>query len=305
MRLITKYLFIILVLLGSSHLLAQNGNNPFELKHRQEPASTEVETTDIQEIDNRLIKSNNPFDVVEQPINKPTPTLSSPKSSNSKIKEVASETSKNYLFWTFFVVLAFFTTVVALARKRLEQSYQAFLNDNYLRQLHRVNQGKFSLGYFLLYLLFFVNVGIFIFLTANYFNANLPKTFGSIALVCLGVGAAFLIKHGLLFYVEKIFPISKEVKLYSFTIMIFSIILGIALLPINIFAAFASEGLTKIAIWIGLGAILAIYSFRSLRGLSIGSRYVMLHSFHFLLYLCAVEILPVLILIKFVLLRID
>lgn len=307
MRLITKYLFIILVLLGSSHLLAQNGNNPFELKHRQQPTSTEIEPTDIQETDNRLIKSNNPFDVVEQPIitPKPTPSLSSPQESNSKIKEVISETSKNYLFWTFFVVFAFFTTVVALARKRLEQSYQAFLNDNYLRQLHRVNQGKFSFGYFLLYLLFFINAGIFIFLAANYFNANLPKTYGSIALVCLGVGIAFLIKHGLLFYVEKIFPVSKEVKLYSFTIMIFSIILGIALLPINIFAAFASEGLTKIAIWIGLGAILAIYSFRSLRGLSIGSRYVMLHSFHFLLYLCAVEILPVLILIKFVLLRID
>jgi len=153
--------------------------------------------------------------------------------------------------------------------------------------------------------LFFINAGIFIYLAGNYFNANLPKNFISVAFVCLGVGIAFSIKHGLLFYIEKIFPISKEIKLYSFTIMIFSIVLGIALLPINIFAAFAPEGLTKMAIWIGLGSILAIYSFRSLRGLSIGSRYMMLHSFHFLLYLCAVEILPVLILVKFVLLRVD
>lgn len=306
MRLITKYLFIILVLLGSSHLLAQNGNNPFELKHRQQPTSTEVEATDLQETDNRLIKSNNPFDVVEQPIIKSTPSLSSSTSTTTpKIEEVPNETSKNYLFWTFFVVFAFFTTVVALSRKRIEQSYQAFLNDNYLRQLHRMNQGKFSFGYFLLYLLFFINAGVFVYLTANYYNANLPKNFGSIALVSLGIGIAFLIKHGLLFYVEKIFPISKEVKLYSFTIMIFSIILGLVLLPINIFAAFAYEGLTKIAIWIGVGSILAFYSFRSLRGLSIGSRYMMLHSFHFLLYLCAVEILPVLILVKFILLRID
>ena len=303
MRLITKYLFITLVLLGCSSLFAQNGNNPFELKHRQTSAPSEIE--DAQETDNRLIKSNNPFDIADQPIIKTKKPLSSEKSPNPNIKEAAAETNKNYLFWTFFIVLAFFTTVVALARKRLEQSYQAFLNDNYLRQLHRVNQGKFSLGYFLLYLLFFINAGIFIYLAGNYYNANLPKNFISIALVCLGVTIAFSIKHGLLYYIEKIFPISKEIKLYSFTIMIFSIVLGITLLPINIFAAFASEGLTKSAIWIGLGAILAIYSFRSLRGLSIGSRYMMLHSFHFLLYLCAVEILPVLILIKIVLLRID
>ncbi len=303
MRLITKYLFILLILLVSSPLFAQNGNNPFELKHRQQP--TEIENTTIPETDNRLIKSNNPFDVVEQPINKPSSSIATQKSKNPKITEVAPETSKNYLFWTFFVVLAFFTSIIALSRKRLEQSYQAFLNDNYLRQLHRVNQGSFSFGYSLLYLLFFINAGIFIYLTAIYFNANLPQNFVSIALVCLGVGIIHLIKHGLLFYIEKIFPISKEVKLYSFTIMIFSIILGIVLLPINIFATFASGGLTKIAIWIGLGAILAIYSFRSLRGLSIGSKYMMLHSFHFLLYLCAVEILPVLILVKIVLLRID
>jgi len=142
MRLITKYLFIILVLLGGSQLFAQNGSNPFELKHRQTPSPTETKVP--QETDNRLIKSNNPFDIAEQPVIKVTAPLSSEKSPNSNIKEVAAETNKNYLFWIFFIVLAFFTTVVALARKRLEQSYQAFLNDNYLRQLHRVNQGSFE-----------------------------------------------------------------------------------------------------------------------------------------------------------------
>jgi len=303
MKLITKYLFFILILLGVSHLTAQNGRNPFELKHRQQPTASE--TTNVPATDNQLIKSNNPFDIVEQPIKTTTALPSSTTASNPKVVEVPTETNKNYLFWTFFVVLAFFTTVVALSRKRLEQSYQAFLNDNYLRQLHRVNQGNFSLGYFLLYLLFFINTGIFIYLAANYFNANLPKNFTTIGLICLGVGLAFLIKHSLLFYIEKIFPISKEIKLYSFTIMIFSIILGLVLLPINIFAAFVAEEGTQIAIWIGLGAILAIYSFRSLRGLSIGSRYMMLHSFHFLLYLCAIEILPILVLIKLVLLRLE
>lgn len=283
---------------------AQSSANPFELKHRLAPEAVidaKTETTDA-----RLIQSGNPFDIAAQPIQK---TIAAPitntKTKSQQKTDTDSTTSKNHLFWVFFLVLAFFTTVISIARKRLEQSYRAFLNDNFLRQLHRVNQGSFSLSYFLLYVSFFLNAGIFIYLTANYFGAQLPQSFSGIFLVCIGVALAFMFKHLLLFFVQSVFPISKEIKLYSFSVMVFSIILGIILLPVNILGAFAPEGLAKIAIWGGLGAILAIYLFRSLRGLSVGSRYIMLHSFHFLLYLCAVEILPVVVLLKFILLKMN
>ncbi len=298
MRLITKYFILFLVLLGNNLLLSQNGTNPFELKHRQEPTATEEE----QPADTRLIKTDNPFDIAEQPVEKGTAKKTIPK---KDLNKETTETSSNYLFWVFVTLLAFFTTVVALSRKKLEQSYRAFFNDNYCRQLHRANQGSFSLGYFLLYVLFFLNLGIFIFLLANHYGAGIPQNFGMLALICLGVGAAFAGKHFLLYFLEKVFPFDKEIKLYSFTIMIFSIILGIILLPVNIFAAFTAEGLKNVVIWGGLGAILATYSFRSLRGISIGSKHIMLHSFHFLLYLCAVEILPLVVILKFILLRIE
>lgn len=303
MRLIIKYLFFTLILLVGHTLFAQNGDNPFELKHRLDnQATTDSET---EETDTRVIKSGNPFDIVTESVQK-SAAITPPKVVNPKKNTIPdTERSKNYLFWVFFLVLAFFTTVVSITRKRLEQSYRAFLNDNFLRQLHRVNQGSFSLSYFLLYLSFFLNAGIFIYLAANYFGANLPQNFSWVFLVCLGASLAFLFKHLLLLFIRAVFPISKEVKLYSFSIMVFSIILGIVLLPINILAAFAPVGLIKIAIWGGLGAIIVIYLFRVLRSLSIASRYIMLHSFHFLLYLCAVEILPIIVLLKFILLRMD
>ncbi len=304
MKLIIKYFFITLVLLGSNTLLAQNGSNPFELKHRLDTEA--VMETEAAAVDNRIIKTDNPFDIVEQPIQQSvTTTTPTPPVEESSNRLPKAETSKNYLIAVFFVVLAFFTAVISIARKKLEQSYRAFLNDNFLRQLHRVNQGSFSLSYFLLYLSFFLNAGIFIYLAANYFGANLPQSIGWVFLICLGVTLAFLIKHLLLLFTQSVFPISKEIKLYSFSIMVFSIILGIVLLPVNILVAFAPAGLAKIGIWGGLGAIIATYLFRSLRGISIASKYMMLHSFHFLLYLCAVEILPVVVLLKFILLRMN
>jgi hypothetical protein len=86
--------------------------------------------------------------------------------------------------------------------------------------------------------------------------------------------------------------------------MLFNILLGLVLLPINILVGFAPESISKMAVYLGLGAILAIYGFRYLRGLSLGSRYLILHKFHFLLYLCAVEILPFIFLLKIILLKI-
>lgn len=296
MRLIIKYVFIIFVLFGSGHLSAQNGGNPFELKHRQTVPIISSEEAE-EEIDTRIIKTDNPFDVLEQPtiIANPVPT----EKTNTKSVEESSDSSKNYLVWVFLFLLLFFTSVVSLSRQRLEQSYKSFLNDNFARQSHRSNQGSFSLAYALLYLLFLLNAGIFIFFLTQYYNLEIPGNFKYLVLFCLATGLVFIGKHFLLFLVGNIFPIDKEIKLYSFTIMIFSIILGIVLLPLNILIAFAPVGLTKMFVWGGLGAILAFYIFRSLRGLAIGSKYLMLHKFHFLLYLCAIEILPIIILLKF------
>lgn len=224
--------------------------------------------------------------------------------STTSIEQPATDepTSKNHLFWLLLILLVFFTSIISFSRKKIAQSYQAFLNENFLRQLHRANQGKASLTYLLLYLLFTFNAGIFTFLVAKAYDVPLAPNFQTLLLMGLGVSLVFALKHLLLRIVSYIYPLKKELQLYSFTIMIFSIVLGIALLPINILAAFAPESLGKGIIWLGLGAILAIYLFRSLRGLAIGSRYLMLHKFHFLLYLCAVEILPVVVLVKIVLL---
>src|SRR5690606_10647559 len=101
--------------------------------------------------------------------------------------------------------------------------------------------------------------------------------------------------------IEIIFPVQKEIKLYSFSLVIFSSILGLALVPFNIVVAFASENFVEMALYGGLVLILAITLFCILRGLFLASKYLALHKFHFFMYLCTVEIAPVVIVIKLLL----
>ena len=291
MRLIFRYCLFLLFFTVSKGLVAQYNSNPFELNYRRDSISVSA---------NKYPSSSqflNPFDVVDQII------VRDEHPRREIEEEPTDETNSDFLFWVFLFLLLFFTTVISLSRKRLEQIYKAFINDNFLRKVYRSNQVSISLSHLLLYLFFFFNLGLFLFLLLPHLDISLPPTFTYLIYMVLGVIAVFLIKHLILWIVGSIFPIHKEIGLYAFTIIVFSILLGIVLLPINILVAFAPISIAQLAIYGGLGAILATYGFRSLRGVSIGSKYFLSHSFHFLLYLCAVEILPVIILTKILLLN--
>ena len=70
----------------------------------------------------------------------------------------------------------------------------------------------------------------------------------------------------------------------------------------SIFIAFAPSNLKLILIYLAFILIIGIYSFRVLRSLFLASKYISLHKFHFFMYLCTIEIAPVLILAKIIML---
>jgi hypothetical protein len=49
-----------------------------------------------------------------------------------------------------------------------------------------------------------------------------------------------------------------------------------------------------------IAAILLVYGYRLIRSLLIGFRFVGENLFHFLLYLCAIEIAPIMVIAKFI-----
>ncbi|MCB0639495.1 MAG: DUF4271 domain-containing protein, partial [Lewinella sp.] len=105
-------------------------------------------------------------------------------------------------------------------------------------------------------------------------------------------------KHLLLAILGAIFPFRAEVKRYSFTIMVFSYLLGVVLAPACFLISYAPDNWARPLIYVVLGLIVIVYFLRSARGLFIANRFVFSHQFHFLLYICAVEIVPALTLYK-------
>jgi len=301
-----KYHFpIFLLLIFSNSLVAQNSNNPFEIVPRLDPVIR-------QAIEDKKATGapDNPFDIIRSGSTIPRATKPSPKPEAPKT--VVEETPQNapvllgddkgyrrFLFITVLVMLIVLTLLFTLFRSVIGKAWQGFLNANILNQLYRERSLVTTVPYLILYVLFFLNAGIFAMLLAKYYNIPIASSnIGALSLCVGGIGAFFLMRHALLNLVGLIFPIDKETGVYGFSLTIFNIIMGLLLVPMILFVAYSPDALAKTLIPVFLFLLAGMYLYLLLRGLLIANRYVLLHKFHFLLYICAIEIAPLVIVVK-------
>lgn len=270
--------------------------NPFDLIHRlprEALAGTAAEG----------IPDINPFDVIAHRAPGASQLLSENRTEAFRpfsILPQGNNLSNEFLFGLLVAMFAVLTLSVAANRSAVGKAWRGFLNDNALTQAQREATGLVgSTPYYLLYLNFLLNTGLFIFLVIRFFTQekfnNAPFLF-----ICLAGGAAvFLSKHVIFAILRFLFPVETEITRYNFLIIIFNCVLGLFLVPFNFMIAFGAESFYQglLVFWV-LGLVSIFYIYRSLRALNIGSKFLTGDQFHFLLYLCTVEVAPVVLLTK-------
>ncbi len=286
---------------------AQTGGNPFEMVPRLKEIP-KVETPSSPQ----SVESGNPFElyrdgtrpqaevvnpIVTEKKQKPTTEINTPAVNSSKYD--------SFLFTVMMICLILLAVLLTLFRGLFAKIYRAIFNDNMLNQLYRENVGK-SLPYIIIYCMFFINLGIFLLLLLKHYGLPEPDSYWKyLGQLILGITALFVLKHMVLSIIAYIFPVEKEAQLYSFTIMIFGIMLGLILAPVNLFLAYAPPYITQWLVYLTFAIIVTLYSLRTLRGLFMTNKYLLFHKFHFLLYICTVEIAPVLVLAKLIIKQLE
>lgn len=229
------------------------------------------------------------------------------KTTSSKFKPIfdTSKVDVNPLntlkFSLSILLLGFLAAIMTRFRSEVNDVYKAFLSQNLMSLLHREKGTILRLPYIMLYALSTFSVGTLIFLITDFFNVKIFDSNLSSLLTCIAaVGGIYFGRHAILFLLSHIFPFKKEIRLYSFSIAIFNFIIGIVLLPFIIFIAFAPSNTHTIFLYTTLFSVSIIYLFRIIRSLLITNKYLIHSKFHFFMYLCTVEIAPILILLKLV-----
>lgn len=307
---------------------AQTSNNPFELSPRLPKGSLSSDTVQsIQEEDlnpfelktdspkEEIItpksikpqevqtRHTNPFDLVstlqnEQKTSKSYPT--SQKTQKIQTEVPNNQKTKPSLFIITLFNLLLFTLFFTIYRSYVVKVYKAIFSDNLLKQLFndRLNAGLAS-AFSALYLLFFLNAGLFLYLISTQYQ-QLPAGNHYLQLLTISGGliVLFLLKHISLIILGNIFPVWKEAVIYNFSIVVFSIFVGLILVPFNLSIAYAPSHINEWLSYLALFFIVLIYLLHITRSIFIANKFLVFHKFHFLLYICTLEIAPVLILYR-------
>lgn len=289
-----KYTIALALLLLSATTGMAQEYNPFELEERLEQNISQGERVPANKA--------NPFEIE---YTKPIGVDLQKTQEKEQMKERFTKRERrenNLEFWVILMIALAFSFAVSFYRIFLNNLSKSLFNINMMERFHR-DRKYFQLPLTIFYILFFANLSYFICILMNKFWA-IPFELKRLSLVLLIVVSAYLAKHALLAFSDFVLQIGKEIRVYNFSVRIYGIATGIALMPVNIVFSLEYQGLEIILIYLALAIIGLILILRLTRGLLLARPYLPLHLFHFFVYLCTIEIAPI-VLIRNVFLAIE
>jgi len=126
-----------------------------------------------------------------------------------------------------------------------------------------------------------------------------PDHFWLHFLYCAGIlSLLYLFKYVILRITGWIFNINKAVETYLFVVFMTNKIIGIFLLPFLVLISFAGAGIVEIGITLSVIMICIFYVYRFAASYATLHKEIKISGLHFILYLCAFEIAPLLLIYK-------
>ncbi len=199
----------------------------------------------------------------------------------------------------FLLVFILFVWIYSTNRKRLNQAMKAFYVNRLTNQLGR---DELSLGNrvsIFLSILFVLTFSLFIFQCAKYYGYYSGQNdFLFFVKISVTISVVYGFKILAVRIFGYIFQNQKESAEYSLMIFLFCNIFGLFLMPIVLCMAFVKDVSPLIFIYSGAGVFVLLLFIRVLRGVLIGVNSIRVSKFYLFLYLCTLEILPFVIMVK-------
>lgn len=207
------------------------------------------------------------------------------------------ETISNEWF-TLLIVLSL--CILAIAKYAFSKRFNDFLwligNSKYLKIYAREQKfiDRFDA---LLFFNLIISVSIFLYISYSTFVKSATFDVFIFLKILLAVGAIILIKILLERLIGSLFEIDAIIDSYIFQKTNYKNYIGIVLLPINILLIFVLQPKLS-TIYVVLGLLFVINTLGFITSFKTHQKLILNNFFYFILYLCALEIAPYIILYK-------
>ncbi|HNW90335.1 MAG TPA: DUF4271 domain-containing protein [Bacteroidales bacterium] len=211
-------------------------------------------------------------------------------------KEIPDNQSDLYFYLLMFCFVVG-TMILFVKQKRLSQIFKAFYLPHFTNQLMREGLVQKEFYAFPMFLIYYISLSMLIAKSVNYFyKINTDFYF---VLLILGVLIIIFILRSLLITLLKwTFKTYTETSEYNNHNFIFSIISGIFLAPMVFLIYYLQNPFSNIILCAVLIIMALLLLYRTVRSFLVGMSFEKSNLFYFILYLCTIEILPLVITIK-------
>lgn len=260
--------------------------NPFEIQSRLTKGKNFGYSDSRDSIDQGT--SHNPFDITK---------IGPSQLSDSGLAEKRQKgTPSAWMFIVAFLSVVLMTAGVAIDKSRAISIFKSTVNSNFLKTLIKNSSLGRDFQLFLLYILFFTNMATFIYLSihSGIFNLDIGYQL-SWAIIFLFFLLVYVLRHLTMWAIGVIFPLGNSVNNYNYSIAFHNIVIGGILLPIVLSMQFGPENGTLYLYYFGLIVVGAIYFLRQSKGFLLALGLRGFNPIYFFIYLCAIEIGPILL----------
>lgn len=212
-----------------------------------------------------------------------------------------NESNLDWFTVTILFSLFVFSWIKVIYQKFIVQIVTSIIDYQVAMRLYRERNVLFRNVSFGLHFVFYANIGLFINYLVDYYNFThlFHNNFVNILSYCGIVLFIYNIKSLTSKILGYIFLVQDNFSQYIHNVNLYNKNIGLFLFPIIIIYPFTLDKFKPFVIYAGLLLLLIMFLLRSYRSAQIIMRKG-ISLFYLILYLCAVEILPVLLLVKFV-----
>ncbi|MEP6844644.1 MAG: DUF4271 domain-containing protein, partial [Panacibacter sp.] len=206
--------------------------------------------------------------------------------------------NKDYLFYALVGIVLLLAIIKQLFPKYFASLFRLMFEASFRQKQRREQLMQETLPSLLMNILFLLTGGLFIALLANYYGW-LQTSLWLLALYSVTVLAlVYMFKYMIIQFTGWVFNAGESASTYSFIVFLINKMIGVALLPLLLVLSFSGGKVWDITITIAASVIIILLLYRFIISLRIIRGTLNINPLHFFIYLCAVELMPMLIIYK-------
>jgi len=206
---------------------------------------------------------------------------------------------KEFFFYILLVLLLFFAVIKNAFSRYFKDLLKLFFRTTIQHRQVKEQLMQAPLPSLLLNILFFFTGALFLNIVLQHYGLGTAYNFWLLSLYCaLGLAAIYLVKFITLKIAGWLFRLQDAIEAYIFIVFATNKIIGIVLLPLVVLLAFTGGDLNEAVLTMSLLLVGGVFVYRFFLSYMSIHRQIKIELFHFFLYLCAFELIPLLLINK-------